>query len=67
MINKLFKMFFNEKKACVTVMRNTPEIESNNELTYKRNMAKKEITKTCLSKYFINNSGLNYVERNLFA
>ena len=67
MINKLFKMFFNEKKACVTIMRNTPEFESNNQLTFKRNMVKKESTKTCLSKYFANNPGLNYVERNLFA
>lgn len=67
MINKLFRLFFQEKKACVTLVRNTPNCESVNELTYKRNIVKKSNTKTSLSKYFTENAGLNYVERNMFA
>lgn len=69
MINKLLKTFFSEKKACITLIRSTPESNYNVGL-YKENIRKskyiKQSVETCLSSYFSNNKGLNCSERNYF-
>ncbi len=74
MLDKIFKMFFVEKKkikktACLTVVRDS-SLFNQNEILLTRTSVKNKIegeNLTCLSKYFQHIKGLNFKERELLS
>ena len=68
MIDKILNLFFKEKKVCMTIMRDTPDIYEKANISMENDRVKKYVeqtAKTCLSNYFIANKGLNLYERIL--
>ena len=59
MIDKIFKTLFNKKRnvRCITVIKSR-DIAIDADLMERRNKIKKQVEKTCLSKFFESRKGL---------
>ncbi len=67
MLDKIFKVFFTEKKqnkktACITVVRESSLFNQNYIIESRRQISKRNTT-TCLSQYFSDLKGLNAKQR----
>ena len=69
MFDSIIKMFFYKeqtKKKVKTIIHSNREnqVLKNAQENYFNNLKNPESQETCLSEYFKNNKGLNYIERN---